>query len=272
MSMSLSKTMDPFCCLPAEILCYIAEFLKDSTDVLHFGLASPAFMAKVVAYRDPSGFKSSYLFQASYGGIQMPPHFMLDIKAEVSFAQPDKTMFEKAFNLIMSQRRERRLRNGNVAVVVVPDVRRVWNFSKFLCLQEVPGLEVVCTPKWTDDRHNYKVITIVVTHRTDVFLPRPMSAILLSPACAMDVRNVLQLGPIFVAVIWPLEDDIRQNYSSVRSFLSRFDLRDKQQQVTKPVVKLHLPGLCLYLHWFNFSWLDSASANCPRHSGGQTCP
>jgi len=252
--------MDPFFCLPPEILFIIAKLLDNEEDVLHLGLASPVFRTKIVQYRELKGFRTTFEFQGSFDGRQHPGYNMLSIRAEMTVTPPDNSVFEEAFNAILTRRCQSTLfegclRNGDVVVVVAPDVRRAENFSCFFELQAVPGFQIVCNRRWKEKERSEKAVTVVITSRTDVILPRPRLAIFLAPAGAKPVTKVLHLGPAAIRIIWPLDDGVGQNYSNVRKLLWSYDRRQQPMEVAsrRPVVRLFPEGMSLTLSCFRWS-------------------
>jgi len=261
--MSLSKELqkDPFNSLPPEILFIIAGFLDEAEDdLLHLGMASPAFRTRIVLFRDLKAFKTSFIFQGSFDGRQHPCYGMEHIRAEMTVTPPDNSVFEEAFNAILTRRCQSTLfegclRNGDVVVVVAPDVRRAENFSCFFELQAVPGFQIVCNRRWKEKERSEKAVTVVITSRTDVILPRPRLAIFLAPAGAKPVTKVLHLGPAAIRIIWPLDDGVGQNYSNVRKLLWSYDRRQQPMEVAsrRPVVRLFPEGMSLTLSCFRWS-------------------
>jgi len=250
--MSLSKELqDPFTTLPPEILYIIASFLEeDVDDLLHLGLASPAFRTKIVLHRDLNRFKSSFLLQGSDDGLQHPAYNMMNIRAEMAVTPPDNSVFEAAFNAIICRRfAAERLRNGDIVVVLAPDLRRAEHFSWFVELQGVSGFEVVCTSIWSPHLRNDNAVTIFITDKPNNFLPRPRLAIFLAPAGAKSVRKILHLGPAVITIVWPLDDIVGKNFTDVKRLFWLYDRRNQPLEVAihTPVVKVFPEGMSFKL-------------------------
>jgi len=260
MSLSKDLLLDPFSIFPTEILFLIADYIaSDERDLLHLGLASPVFRTNIVSFRNLQAFKFEFEFQGSYDGRQHPGYNMQHIKAEMFFTQPDNSVFQKAFDAILSRRHRPwhyggYLRDGDVVVVVAPDQRRAYHFRWFFQLQHVQGFEVFCNTEWGEDLRNVKAVTIFISSSTNFIIPRPRIAILLAPAGTKPVQKLLHLGPDIINVIWPVDGEIGKNYGSVRRLFCRFDRRQKPMELAtrQAVVHMYPEGRPSSTRWLDY--------------------
>lgn len=272
--MALSKVKmddldDPFDYLPVEIRVMITKYLgEDPRDLLYLALASPSFR-KLLSYRDLNSFRTIYHMQASWDGYQYPSICMGHIRANMSFVRNQTDGFQEAFQSVISQRFQpwpQPLHFGDVVLVLAPDAHVADQFSAFFEERGIPGFEVLrdnggrSVEAVSKLRKSAMAVVVIVSHRTDGFLPKPTLAVALDPAGAKCVQRILHLGPGIFNVIWSFNDRVGRNYAAVRKLLHAFNRNNScQLSYRKPVVRLlpegnvvgilFLFGLVLALMW-----------------------
>lgn len=226
---------DLFSKLPPELIEKILDYLDYEEDRLHLMMASPyvrSFFFKPEKWsRIYEVYGRSSLGQA-LKKVTVSDHFHLTtgdtfkraaedlIRAAIHSLRVSTYSFNEA---------------GHIFVAIVPNIRLAEAFCQYVIKQKetrkLTWLNVhrsggyVSAATRTELRNvsQKKNAVVIITHRSEGFMPKPNKAIMIDPPSSTCVLDILSYGPSEMSIYWPIQENRSAGYQDVRACLRRYN-------------------------------------------------